>query len=74
MLNLCTLHSNGGKKHQYFLKKLKKNPLADFRKDDMEVDPSDENDDELQSDPDDDDDNDDEESSDKDKEPKKISV
>ena len=62
-----------GKEHQCFLKKLKKHPLADFEKEDMEVDPSHENDDKLHSDPDDNDD-DDEESSDKEKEPKEISV
>ena len=60
-----------GKEHRCFLKKLKKHPLADLEKDDMEVDPSHENDkgNELHSHPDDD-----EESSDKEKEPKKISV
>ena len=52
------------------MKKLKKHPLADFEKDDVEVDPSDENDVELHSDPDDNDD--DEESSDK--EPTKTTV
>ena len=33
-----------GKEHQCFLKKLKKHPLSNFEKDDVEVDPSQEND------------------------------
>ena len=62
-----------GKEHQCFLKKLKKHPLADFERDDVEVDPSDKNDNELYSDPEDvDDDDDDEESSNK--EPTKTTV
>ena len=61
-----------GKEHPCFLKKLKKHPLSDFEKDDVEVDPLHENDKGNERHSDSDINNDDEKSSDK--EPMKTTV